>query len=186
MWTTILVARRVVTHDVVSVHWIVHSVVGVACGWVALRRVGVVAASLVVALVVGIPAWSASHGFELGDYDGVARIVEEPVETGALRVVFDIDGRRYVSYLYGSSAGRLSRCRFGDVVVVRGNVESCRRPNVCASRPATSSDLWWSMRSSRVARRDHRLRGRRIAFATRSGSPQRRFVPTRRRSLPVS
>ena len=120
MWTTILVARRVVTHDVVSVHWIVHSVVGVACGWVALRRVGVVASSFVVALVVGIPAWSASHGVDLGDYDGVARIVEEPVETGALRVVFDIDGRRYVSYLYGSSAGRLSRCRFGDVVVVRG------------------------------------------------------------------
>lgn len=120
MWVTILVVRRFVVHDLVSAHWSVHSAVGIACGWMVLRRGAFVVGAYIAAIVVAVPAWSASHDVVLGAYDGAVRIVEEPIETGALRVVIDVDGRRYVSYLYGTSAGRLSRCRFGDVVMVSG------------------------------------------------------------------
>lgn len=54
------------------------------------------------------------------EYEGVARLVTDPEPGQSTRVIFEIRGRRFVAYLYGSNAGRVSRALAGESVYLRG------------------------------------------------------------------
>ena len=121
MWCVLYLLRFVVTTDVASVNWVIRSSLGLAIWWfVTTKWRRATTAMVLAAVVVGVPAWSASHDLDQGDYAGVAVIVEEPVHVGASRVVFSIEGKRYVSYLYSQSAGAVSRCRVGEWIRLDG------------------------------------------------------------------
>lgn len=92
----------------------------VAVWVVAFRWRRAMASMLVAGVIVGVCAWSSSHDADSGAFSGTARVVEEPVHVGALRMVVVIDGKRYVTYLYSSRAGAISRCRVGETVDLEG------------------------------------------------------------------
>ena len=121
LWIVIVIMRRVVTTDGFAIHWIVRTAIVVAAVWVvALRWRRVVASMVVAGAILGACAWSSSHDADVGAFAGEVRVVEEPVHVGAVRMVVAIDGKRYVTYLYSSLAGAVSRCRVGDIVDIEG------------------------------------------------------------------
>jgi len=83
-------------------------------------------------VVCGVAVWSAlfalrakSEWKELRnvssfDFAGVAKLVTDPEPGQSTRVIFEIRGQRFVAYLYGSSAGRVSRALAGEWVYLRG------------------------------------------------------------------
>jgi competence protein ComEC len=54
------------------------------------------------------------------DFSGVAKLVTDPEPGQSTRVIFEIRGKRFVAYLYGSNAGRVSRALAGESVYLRG------------------------------------------------------------------
>lgn len=121
LWSVILGMRFVVDSASFSVHWVVRTVVvGAMVVFVVRKGKGVLLAVAIGGVVLGGTSWSASHDATVGDFSGVAIVVEEPVHVGAMKVVVSLDGERYVSYLYSRLAGALSTCRVGDQVRLEG------------------------------------------------------------------
>ena len=121
LWCIVFLLRHLVTTDVISLHWVIRTVLGCAVVWfVGIRSRRVMTAAVLTGVMVGVPAWSSSHDVDSGDFVGVAVVVEEPVQVGATRVVLSIEEKRYVAYLYSRVAGAFSQCRVGDQVRLEG------------------------------------------------------------------
>ncbi|NDC45054.1 MAG: hypothetical protein EBZ55_03050, partial [Actinobacteria bacterium] len=88
LWCIVFLLRHLVTTDVISLHWVIRTVLGCAVVWfVGIRSRRVMTAAVLTGVMVGVPAWSSSHDVDSGDFVGVAIVVEEPVQVGATRVV---------------------------------------------------------------------------------------------------
>ncbi|MFM8857359.1 MAG: ComEC/Rec2 family competence protein [Actinomycetota bacterium] len=65
--------------------------------------------------------WSAVDAVRLGTYRGEATVVGDSKEIGrGRRVILEIDGQRFESWLFGSKRHRANRLESGDVVAVEG------------------------------------------------------------------
>lgn len=78
------------------------------------------AASLGVGL--GAHSWSQLRQPQLGSYDGVAKIMEDPQwRNGGVQTVVQLDGERFIVYAYGLPGRRLSNRQAGEVLWVSGD-----------------------------------------------------------------
>ena len=74
--------------------------------------------------------WQRVGQVHSGNYDGLAVLQTDPQPIGkGVRVVVEIDGQRFESWIYGSSARRISTLVAGETISVNGT----RRENVAAN-----------------------------------------------------
>lgn len=108
--------------------WLAVIVATVLIGVVAaaLRRWSFVVLAVVAALasLSGHHAWLAYHDVHVGEVDGWARVMSDPVVRGtrsaAVNVVLEVDGERFEVWARGSPGRRLQRVLAGDAVEVVG------------------------------------------------------------------
>jgi competence protein ComEC len=87
--------------------------------WKLVAPVCVVAA--IVGCVLGTKSWNDAHPRRLGQFSGVARLMTDPTpRSGAVQVIFEIDGQRYETWAWGSPKRRLANLLAGDQVWVSG------------------------------------------------------------------
>jgi competence protein ComEC len=92
--------------------------------WWAARNLGAVLVSLVLVVVAGLlaeHAWREASAPVVGPFVGYATVVGDPASFGrGLRVVLDIEGRRYDAWVYGSPRRRLREAQAGERYYVQG------------------------------------------------------------------
>ncbi len=64
--------------------------------------------------------WNELRNVASFEFAGLAKLVTDPEPGQSTRVIFEIRGKRFIAYLYGSSAGRVSRALAGESVYLRG------------------------------------------------------------------
>ena len=70
----------------------------------------------------GVRAWHQLELPQLGPFQGVARVVEDPQwRNGGVQTVLQVEGERFIVYAYGLPGRRLSIRRAGEVVRVSGD-----------------------------------------------------------------
>lgn len=142
--------------------------VSVAVGVVA-RRVDLAVCGAVLMLlgaVLGDRAWHEVEPDRLGPYRGWATVAEDPRRLGSgLRVVLEIEGERFDSFVFGSARRRLERREAGDRVAIVGVREelSGRFPRRAQVRHVVGEleveRVWSWSEGVPLARATNRLRG---------------------------
>jgi len=109
----------------VVVQWRAVGVVGLGASVAVLFRRRWLFVTVLAATVVGAGrsdvSWTDASDARLGPFRGWAVVIEDPVQRGSVTsVVWQIDGERFESRLYGSAARRTQRLAAGDRAWVAG------------------------------------------------------------------
>ncbi len=109
---------------VVGVGLVALVIVGATISGVLRLQVGVLGALVVLTVVAGVlgaNSWSEAQPRHLGPYAGWATLADDPVPVGrGVRVVLNVQGERYETYVFGSQRRRLAVRQAGDQVKVEG------------------------------------------------------------------
>ena len=90
--------------------------------------------------------WSAVHSAEMGPFTGRAVLVTDPEPVGAgVRIVSEIAGQRFESWLYGSKAKRAMQHVAGESLAVIGHLAAQR-----STRRVATSWLEWRREWTRL------------------------------------
>jgi competence protein ComEC len=151
------------------------ALLALAVGWAIVRRrpprVAVACAALLAVLAVGgmargQAAWADVTSAQLGTFDGVATVVDDPQPYGSsTRAILRIDGERFETWGFGrGGAARLRQWRAGERIEVSGTrraLSGDRALRVAWQHVVGRFDLAWvadSDRGTPLARMSNRVR----------------------------
>ncbi len=114
--------------------WLVSGVVLIVVA--THRRELIAGVALVASVVLGANAWHAAPPAEVGECDGVIRVIDDPVASAHVaRTVVELRGKRYSANAYGRSGAALARVGAGESVVVSALCSALGTRDVAYLRP---------------------------------------------------